>query len=98
MIGQEQDEEGGKFSAAESFHGRLTRLDVWSRILDPGEVAGLKKQCEPYYGDLLAWSHVYTGLKGHIKVSRVQTDDGNNYPKIFMLRYHHYSFATHVLH
>ena len=50
-------------------------------ILDSQEVAGLKKQCEPYYGDLLAWSHVYSGLKGHIKVSGVQTDDGNNKPK-----------------
>ena len=79
VIGQEQDEEGGKFSAAESFHGRLTRLDVWSRILDPGEVAGLNKQCEPYYGDLLAWSHVYTGLKGHIKVSGVQTGNNQTY-------------------
>ena len=81
VIGQEQDEEGGKFSAAESFHGRLTRLDVWARNLDPAKVAALKRQCEPYYGDLLAWSHVYSGLKGHIKVSGVQSSDRNVDPK-----------------
>ena len=68
---------GSQFSVIELFDVRLTRLYVWSRILDPSEVAGLKKQCEPYYGDLLAWSHVYSGLKGHIKVSGVQSDDGN---------------------
>ena len=71
-----------------------------ARILDPQEVAGLKKQCEPYYGDLLAWSHVYSGLKGHIKVSGVQTVMMEKIITlfIFMFRYHHYSFATHVLH
>ena len=69
VIGQEQDEQGGKFSAAESFHGRITRLDVWSRVFTPEDVLTIKQQCDPYYGDLLAWSHVYNGLKGHIKVS-----------------------------
>ena len=68
VIGQEQDESGGKFSAAESFHGKITRLDVWSRVFNVEEVMSLKKQCSPYYGDLVAWSDVYNGLRGHIKV------------------------------
>ena len=69
VIGQEQDEAGGKFSAAESFHGKITRMDVWSRVFNVEEVMSLKKQCSPYYGDLVAWSDVYNGLRGHIKVS-----------------------------
>ena len=68
VIGQEQDEPGGKFSAAESFHGRMTRLDVWSRVLDSSEVRGIKSQCDSYQGDLLGWPEVHTGLRGHIKV------------------------------
>ena len=69
VIGQEQDEQGGRFSAAESFHGRLTRLDVWSRVLPHSELRELKSQCQSYYGDLLGWPAVHTGLRGHIKVS-----------------------------
>ena len=55
-------------SAAESFHGSMTRLDIWSRVLTTEEISDLKHQCEPYFGDLLAWPDVHNGLKGHIKV------------------------------
>ena len=72
VIGQEQDKLGGRFSAAESFQGSITRLDVWGRVVDNDEILSLKLQCDPYYGDLLAWSSVYDGLRGHIKVSFVK--------------------------
>ena len=69
VIGQEQDEPGGRFSAAESFHGRMTRLDVWSRVLDITQIKLIQTQCQSYYGDLLGWPDVQSGLKGHIKVT-----------------------------
>ena len=68
VIGQEQDEPGGRFSAAESFHGRITRLDIWSRALQQQQLMELKSQCDYYFGDLLGWPDVYTGLRGEIKV------------------------------
>ena len=68
VIGQEQDEPGGRFSAAESFHGRITRLDIWSRALEQQQLLELKSQCDYYFGDLLGWPDVYTGLRGEIKV------------------------------
>ena len=46
----------------------MTRLDIWSRVLTTNEVSDLKQQCDPYFGDLLAWPDVHNGLKGHIKV------------------------------
>ena len=62
-----------RFSAAESFHGRLTRLDIWSRALTHQELLELKTECEDYLGDLLGWPDVYTGLRGEIKVGLVFT-------------------------
>ena len=75
VIGQEQDEPGGRFSAAESFHGRITRLDIWSRALPPQQLRELKTQCDYYFGDLLGWPDVYTGLRGEIKVSQSVSSD-----------------------
>ena len=55
-------------SAAESFQGKMTRLDVWKRILNSEEINILKKQCEPYFGDVIAWPDVHNGLRGQIQV------------------------------
>ena len=74
VIGQEQDEPGGRFSAAESFHGRITRLDIWSRALPHQELRQLSTQCDYYFGDLLGWPDVYTGLRGEIKVEMIKQE------------------------
>ena len=45
VVGQEQDSPGGHFSAAESFKGQLTRLNMWSRILTEDEVHEVMNSC-----------------------------------------------------
>lgn len=68
VLGQEQDEKGGQFSVVESFQGQMTRLDVWGHVLTQEEVRRLVVSCEPYFGNLLAWTDVLGGLRGHIQV------------------------------
>ena len=57
-------------SAAESFQGEMTRLDIWGKILTIEDINNLKKDCNPYFGDIIAWPDVHSGLRGHIKVCR----------------------------
>ena len=68
VLGQEQDEKGGQFSVVESFQGQITRLDVWRHVLTQEEVLRLVTSCHPYFGNLLAWTDVLEGLRGHIQV------------------------------
>ena len=46
----------------------MTRLDIWKKILSLDEINVLKKQVEPYFGDIIAWPDVHDGLRGQIKV------------------------------
>ena len=70
VLGQEQDERGGGFSAAESFQGQMTRLDMWGHVLTQEEVVRLAASCRPHHGNLLAWPDVQGGLRGQLKVVR----------------------------
>ena len=70
VLGQEQDERGGGFSAAESFQGQMTRLDMWGHVLTQEEVVRLAASCQPHHGNLLAWPDVQGGLRGQLKVVR----------------------------
>ena len=68
MVGQEQDSPGGHFSAAESFKGQLTRLNMWSKILTEDDVNEVMNSCVDSFGDLVAWADFYTGIHGFLKV------------------------------
>ena len=68
MVGQEQDSPGGHFSAAESFKGQLTRLNMWSKILTEDDVNEVMNSCVDSIGDLVAWADFYTGIHGFLKV------------------------------
>jgi hypothetical protein len=68
VLGQEQDIKGGGFSVAESFQGQMTRLDVWGHAMSQEEVLALAGRCEPYFGNLLAWTDVHGGLRGRVQV------------------------------
>ena len=57
------------YSASESFQGQMTRLDVWKRILTQVEINNMKKDCKPYFGDVIAWPDVHNGLRGQIEVN-----------------------------
>ncbi len=51
--------------------GTLTRLDMWSRLVEPEELAALQEECAPYHGDLIAWADMYRGLRGQIQISEL---------------------------
>jgi hypothetical protein len=45
IIGQDQDRYGGGFQLHDAFHGSLTEVNVWNRVLDASEISTLAKQC-----------------------------------------------------
>ena len=88
VLGQEQDQEGGRFSAAESFQGQMTRLNVWAHALTQQEVAALGASCRPYFGNILTWSDVHSGLRGQIKVtSRTNSSALANFSQVSELEF-----------
>lgn len=68
IVGQEQDEVGGGFSESESFIGKLSYLDLWSRTLKAHEIQEYYNTCEPYQGDLYRWSDFKLNIHGKVKV------------------------------
>ncbi len=67
VLGQEQDERGGGFSATEAFVGNMTQLHVWDHVLSALEVRTLGEACREYSGTLYAWPDFLSGLKGRLK-------------------------------
>ena len=45
VIGQDQDNVGGKFQAHQAFVGELTKLHVWNRVLSHAEIKDLASSC-----------------------------------------------------
>ncbi|XP_055618198.1 sushi, von Willebrand factor type A, EGF and pentraxin domain-containing protein 1-like [Toxorhynchites rutilus septentrionalis] len=70
VIGQEQDSLGGDFSESESFVGRLSYLDLWSRALSGFEFQQLYYTCQPYQGDMIRWTDLKTKIVGTVKIQR----------------------------
>ncbi|KAK6179269.1 hypothetical protein SNE40_011671 [Patella caerulea] len=69
VIGQEQDDVGGKFSSSESFVGSLTHLNVWDQELPLTTIDDMRVSCNKYSGNLLAWPDVFKGLHGSLRDS-----------------------------
>ena len=55
IIGQDQDRIGGGFQLRDAFHGSLTDVNVWNRVLDASEITTLAN-CE-----------CSTGMKGNYR-------------------------------
>ncbi|XP_044727917.1 sushi, von Willebrand factor type A, EGF and pentraxin domain-containing protein 1-like [Chrysoperla carnea] len=68
VLGQEQDVQGGKFSQAESFTGKMTNLDMWYRTLNQNEVLKFYETCHPYYGNLLFWGEIRSYISGNVQI------------------------------
>ncbi|KAG4075716.1 hypothetical protein HA402_003541 [Bradysia odoriphaga] len=69
VIGQEQDSIGTSFSESESYVGKIAYLDIWNRFLSSSEVLEYYSSCEPYHGNLYAWSDFKNHIKGDIKIA-----------------------------
>jgi hypothetical protein len=55
IIGQDQDTLGGGFTLHDAFHGSLTEVNVWDRVLDASEIS------------TLANSECGSGMKGNYR-------------------------------
>lgn len=62
-----KDALGASFSESESFIGKISYLDIWKRALNGYEVEELYTSCEPYQGDLYAWTDFKLRTHGNIK-------------------------------
>lgn len=68
IIGQDQDEVGSSFSETESYVGKISYLDIWDEFLPAHQIEHMFTTCEPYQGNLYAWSDFKTKIKGSLKV------------------------------
>lgn len=64
---------GTSFSESESFVGKIAYLDIWNRFLSSSEVLEYYSSCEPYHGNLYAWSDFKNHIKGNIKVRHARS-------------------------
>ncbi len=69
ILGQEQDSLGTKFSSVESFKGKMTRLNIWNRVLNPAEVHEAMTSCTELAGNVASWPDFHKGIYGRIKVT-----------------------------
>lgn len=69
MIGQDQDQLGGGFSQSESFKGKMSFVDFWSKLLSEEEIMQHLDDCNAILmGDLYAWVDMFTNIKGNIQL------------------------------
>ena len=64
VLGQDQDEKGGRFDTGQAFAGQLYQLNIWSRALEAGEIEGMaadglcgKLEYKVAEDIVLSWQH-----------------------------------------
>lgn len=68
-----QDSIGSDFSAIESFVGYIAYLDIWDRVLTAFEIQEMYLSCEPFQGNLYAWSQFKLKVHGSVQVNQFST-------------------------
>ncbi len=69
ILAQEQDELGGKFSALESFRGRMARMNLWNITLGPSTAAALMGSCSDARGSVFSWGDALLGTSAFLRPS-----------------------------
>lgn len=68
VLGQEQDEIGRNFSAAEAFNGRLSQFNLWQNVLSDSEIEELASyRCIQSAGNVIAWADFETLQTNEVK-------------------------------
>lgn len=60
----------GGFSESESFVGKISFLDFWKRKLEADEINEYYRTCDPYSGNLFAWTDMKFKTVGDIKIQQ----------------------------
>ena len=68
MLGQEQDSEGGRFYAPQSFVGEMTGVNIWNRVVDDLEIASMSKSRRAGEGNVYKWSDFKLHIVGGVQV------------------------------
>ncbi|XP_078614593.1 sushi, von Willebrand factor type A, EGF and pentraxin domain-containing protein 1-like [Branchiostoma floridae x Branchiostoma japonicum] len=69
VIGQEQDDIGGRFGPDEVFIGDLSRLNLWDYELSEEDIYSMASNCHNSTGNVKAWPDFIAGLEGRVKLS-----------------------------
>lgn len=84
VVGQEQDRLGGGFNEVESFVGKMTKVEMWNKILNQTEIEVLFGTCEKesFNASFNIWPELLRNIRGNIKVkSKLKT--GSSFRAIF---------------
>ena len=68
VIGQDQDEVGGGFVAAQAFVGDVTEVNVWGTVLSKSDVVAQATNCRITQGSVNWWSQFRAGVHGGVQV------------------------------
>lgn len=55
IVGQDQDDYGGTFKRYQSFTGKISGINLWSRVLSHNEILRMSKIYYTENGDVLKW-------------------------------------------
>ena len=71
-IGQQQRELGGDHNPVQSYHGKFTKLNMWSTVLDKSVIVALSRSPGAESGDVISWGDMRTALiNGNVMVQDV---------------------------
>ena len=68
VLGQEQDSQGGSFSANQCFIGEMTGVNIWDHVIKDQEIARMSKSCLTGVGNVFKWRDVKAHLKGSVQI------------------------------
>lgn len=72
VLGQDQDQIGGGFNAAESLVGYLSQLNVWNLNLGSDKINNLATLCgEQQVGNVMTWGQFRAGIQGKVEVDNL---------------------------
>ena len=79
VIGQDQDEVGGKFDPDQSWIGKVTGLNVWGTVLSDSDIQAQFHNCHVTAGSVVMWSQLYAeeSLHGDVIVSEIHSFESN---------------------
>jgi len=55
IVGQDQDSYGGAFDSSQSFTGKISGINLWSRVVSHNEILRMSKIYYTENGDVLKW-------------------------------------------
>ena len=68
ILGQDQDNYGGRFEQIQSFFGEMYGVNMWNKVLSTSEIFNMSKNCSNDVGNYLRWKDFVKGLHGNMSI------------------------------